>query len=67
MEEEIRIRLSEYGFNFIYSILRGGQVIDSAVVCPIGPPQIESAVPEPEPPALMEIEPEYYGGSQAMD
>jgi len=65
MNDEILIRLSEDGLGFIYSVRRGVDLIESAVVvpdlvhsavvCPTGLPRSEAALDE------------YYGGSEAMD
>ena len=54
MNDKILIRLSEDEFRFIYSVLRGSELIESAVVDPTGPP---FTVPLNE----------YFGGSIAMD
>jgi hypothetical protein len=52
MNDEILIRLSEGEFSFIYSVLRRSELIESAIVNPIGPPVTVSPA-------------EYYGGSEA--
>ena len=53
--DEICIRLAEEGLAFIYSVVRAGTVIDTAVVQPVREEEEELALPG------------YYGGSQAMD
>jgi hypothetical protein len=61
MNEEICIRLPNDGINFIDSIWRGDEVIESALVYPIGLPHYRGSV------VPMAAGTEYYGGSQAMD
>jgi hypothetical protein len=58
MNEEICIRLPDEKGGFIYSIFRGEEVVESAMVYPVGLPHYEGAAA---------LEAEYYGGSQAMD
>jgi len=55
MNHEIFIRLSEDGLGFIYSVRRGADVFESAVVDSIGPSCPEEPLDE------------YCGGSMAMD
>jgi len=55
MQNEILIRLSEDGFSFIYSVRRGTDLVESAVVGSIAPPHPEAPVDE------------CYGGSEVMD
>ena len=63
--EKILIRLSEDGFGFIYSVRRGAELIESAVVCP---DLIESVVVGPRGPQRSEAPlDKYYGGSEATD
>jgi hypothetical protein len=65
MNHEILIRLSEEGFDFIYSVRRGADLIESAVV---GPDLVESVVVGPERRQRSEAPlGEYYGGSEATD
>lgn len=44
-EEEIRIRIPEKGMDFVYSITRGEEVIESGVIPPIGHPRADLSVP----------------------
>ena len=55
MNDEILIRLSEDGFGFIYSVRRGVDLIESAVVDHTGPQRSEEPLDG------------YYGGSEVMD
>jgi hypothetical protein len=54
MEYEISIKLLHDEAGFIYSVRRGGELIDAAVVHPTGRPVF----------APLD---EYYGGSMAVD
>ena len=53
VQGEVLIRLLEDEQAFVYTILRGGETVESAVVRPAAPECVSSA--------------EYYGGSEAMD
>jgi len=55
MNHEILIRLSSDGFSFIYSVLRGAELIEAATVSSSDPLSTEYPVDE------------YYGGSEVMD
>jgi len=55
LEDEIHIRLAEDGMAFIYSIVRAGASIETAVVRPIEEEGEGFAAPG------------YWGGSQVMD
>ena len=55
MSYEISIRLSEDESGFVYTVRRGGEVIESAVVRPTGLPRFETPLED------------YYGGTMAMD
>ena len=56
MSDEIFIRLLDDEIGFGYSVRRGANLIESAVVHPTGPPRYE----EP-------LFGDYYNGSMAMD
>ncbi len=54
-EDEIRIRLADEGLAFIYSVMQGGVLIETALVNPV-----EDAGEDV-------VAPGYYGGSEVMD
>ena len=59
LEHEIRIRIADEGLAFVYSIYRGGELMETAEVQPAG--ELLSVN------AGAEIAPGYYGGSEVMD
>jgi hypothetical protein len=64
-QSDIFIRLLEEEQAFIYTVRRGGEAVESAVVPPAGPERDESGLAGD---CLNAVEYyEYYGGSQAMD
>ena len=61
-QSDIFIRLLEEEQAFVYTVRRGGEAVESAVVPPAGPERGES---DPAGECLSATE--FYGGSQAVD
>ncbi len=61
-QSDIFIRLLEEEQAFIYTVRRGGEDLEAAMVPPVGPERGES-----EPAGECVSATEYYGGSEAMD